>query len=117
MEQACLPQIRPQCGRDRVAQQLEIGVELSGVAGTWDDGGDRRMGQRKLQSCRGERHPVGIANAGNRGDPLDNRGWGRAVVPGIAAGEDAGIQLPANDDRGAGGEAFGEQVVERGLFQ
>jgi hypothetical protein len=117
MEQAGLPQIRPQFGRDRVAQQLEIGVELSGVARTWDDGGNRWMGQRKLQSCRGERHPVGVANAGNRGDPLENRGWGRAVVPGITAGEDAGIQRPANDDRGAGGEAFGEQVVERGLFQ
>ena len=92
-----------------MAQQLEIGVELSGVAGTWDDGGDRRMGQRKLQRCRSERHPVGVANAGNCGDPLDNRGWGRAVVPGVTAGEDAGIQRPANDDRGAAGDALGEQ--------
>src|SRR5205814_10126971 len=81
---------------------LEIGIELSGVAGTWDDGGDRRMGQRKLQRCRGERHPVGVANAGNRGDPLDNRGWGRTVVPGVAAarmpefsGPPTTIEVPA----------------------
>src|ERR1700730_8120744 len=40
-----------------------------------------------------------------------------AVVPGVAAGEYAVIQRPANDDRGAGGEAFGEQVIERSLFQ
>ena len=32
MEQARLPQIRPQRRRDRMAQQREVGVELVGIA-------------------------------------------------------------------------------------
>ena len=48
---------------------------------------------------------------------VDDLGRGGVVVPGVAAGQDAGVQRAADDQRGAAGLAQRDQVVERRLFQ
>ena len=99
MEQPGLAQFRPQRRRDRMPQQAEIGAEFVGVARPRYDGGDGRMGERELQRGSRQRHGVRIAHRRDRLDPLDDGGRGRGVIPRIAAGEDAGIERPADDDR------------------
>ena len=47
----------------------------------------------------------------------DDLGRRRVVVPGVAPGEDAGIERSADDDRGPGGDASRQQIVERRLLQ
>ena len=58
-----------------------------------------------------------VADRGDRLDLRDDLGRRRVVVPGVAPGENAGIERPADHDRGPGGEAFRQQIVERRLFQ
>ena len=117
MKQPGLAQIRPQRRRDRMPQQVEIGAEFVGVARPRYDRGDGRMGERELQRGSRQRHGVRIAHRRDRLDPLDDGGRGRVVVPRVAPGEDAGIERPADDDRGAGGDAFRQEIVERRLFE
>ena len=50
-------------------------------------------------------------------DAADNRGWGGPVVPSIAPGENAGIERAADHDRCAGFNTFGQQILERLLFE
>ena len=42
---------------------------------------------------------------------------GRPIVPGLATSKDARIKRSANNDRGAGSDTFGQEIVERSLFQ
>jgi len=116
MEEPGLAQILPQRGRYRVLQEVEIAGELARIARSRDDRRDRRVGERELQGRRRKRHAVALANRADRvrpGEDLRRRG---PVVPGVAAGENAGIERPADDDRGARLLASRQEIVERGLF-
>src|ERR1041384_6183192 len=48
---------------------------------------------------------------------FDNLGRRGVVIPGVAAGEDAGVERPADDDRGAARDALRQQIVEWALFE
>ncbi len=50
-------------------------------------------------------------------DPGDDLGRRGLVVPGVPAGEDAGIQRAADDNRCADLLAFGQQIIERRLLE
>src|SRR5207248_9355176 len=50
-------------------------------------------------------------------DPGDDLGRRGLVIPGVPAGEDAGIQRAADHDRGAGLLAFRQQILERRLLE
>src|SRR5262249_51449954 len=112
MQQLGVPQIRPQCCRDRVAQQTEVCPELLGIPRARNDRGNPRVSEWELKRRSGQRHSVTVANCGDRGYPLDHLGRGRPIVPGLATSKDAGIEWSANNDRGAGSNTFGQEIVE-----
>jgi hypothetical protein len=47
----------------------------------------------------------------------DDLGQDGIVVPGVAAGEDAGVLAAADHDRCVGLKAFRQQILERRLFE
>src|SRR6516162_7557740 len=91
VEELGIPQIAPQRRGYREAQQVQVARKFVGAARTRDDRRNRGMGKWKLQRGGCQRDLVTIAN---RLDPVhssDDLGWRRPIVPGVAAGENAGI--------------------------
>src|SRR5271154_2902974 len=60
---------------------------------------------------------MAVADCFDGVDPRDDLGRRGPVVPGVAPGEDAGVQRAANHDRCAGLEAFRQQVLDRPLLE
>jgi len=60
---------------------------------------------------------MAVADHLNGIDPGDNLGRGGLIVPSVSAGEDAGVQRAADDDRCAGLDALWQQILKRRLFQ
>jgi hypothetical protein len=60
---------------------------------------------------------VTLANRPDCVNPSDDLRRSGLVVPGIAPGEDPGIQRAADDDRHARGKAFWQEIIERRLFE
>jgi hypothetical protein len=51
---------------DRIAQEVLVGREFRGGVRTRDDPRDRRVGERKLQRRRRQRHLMTVANCSDR---------------------------------------------------
>src|SRR5215469_1936083 len=75
------------------------------------------MGEWKLQRSRRQRYLVTIANRLDPVYPSDDLGWRRPIVPGVAPGENAGIQRTADHNRDPGRLAARQQIVERRLLE
>ena len=76
------------------------------------------MSERELQCGGRQWHPMTVADRPDGfDDPGGNLGRCGLVVPGVPAGEDAGIQRAADHDRCAGLLAFRQQILERRLFE
>ena len=78
---------------------------------------DDRVGERELQRGGRQRDVVRLANGGDLLHARYDIGWRGFVVPGVSAGEDAGVQRAADHQGGAAGLAQRNEVVERRLFQ
>ena len=59
--------------------------------------GDHWMSERELQRGGRQRHVVRLANGGDLLHASNDLGRGGVVVPGVTAGEDAGVQRAADD--------------------
>src|SRR5271169_4920808 len=58
VEQSGVAKVRPQSGRDRMAQQLQISVKFVYIARTWNDRGHHGMSKRELHRRRRKWHPM-----------------------------------------------------------
>src|SRR5262252_467401 len=117
MEEPGIPQIAPQRRGYRKAQQVQVTREFVGAARTRNDRRNRGMGEWKLQRSRRQRYLVTIANRLDPVYPSDDLGWRRPIVPGVAPGENAGIQRTADHNRDPGRLAPRQQIVERRLLE
>jgi hypothetical protein len=73
VEQSGVPKVRPQPGRDRMAQQLQIGVKFLDIARAWNNRRHHQMREGELQRRCRKRHPMGVADRPDGVDPGRSR--------------------------------------------